>query len=194
MTMEQAQPLAAHLMGQLRSGDQVAAGGLVKLFYPELRRIAAAQMTGERANHTWRPTELVNELYLELRRIKSLPPGSANDDEERTAFLRLSSFLMRRLLIHHARPLARKISTLSITELRELPSNGEQGLAEIEQILNRLAAIDPVLRTVVEMKVFEGLTREEIAGQLHCSVRTVATHWRFAQEWLRSVIADWNAE
>ncbi len=190
--MKHAQPLAAQLMCRLRSGDQLAAAGLVELFYPELRRIAASQMTGERANHTWQPTVLVNELYLELRRIKSLPPGSASDEEERTAFLRLSSFLMRRLLIHHARPLAKKISMLSVTELQEQPSNGEQGLAEIEQILNRLAAIDPVLRTVVEMKAFEGLTREEIAEQLHCSVRTVATHWHFAQEWLREAIADWN--
>lgn len=194
MIMEQAQPPAAHLMGQLRAGDQVAAGSLVKLFYPELRRIAASQMAGERVNHTWQPTVLVNELYLELRRIKSLPPGSANDEEERTAFLRLSSFLMRRLLIHHARPLAKKISMLNVAELQEQASNGEQGLAEIEQILNRLADIDPVLRTVVEMKVFEGLTREEIAERLHCSVRTVASHWRFAQEWLRNEIADWNAE
>lgn len=191
--MEHALPLAAQLMGRLRSGDQIAAAGLVELFYPELRRIAASQMSGERANHTWQPTVLVNELYLELRRIKSLPPGSANDEEERAAFLRLSSFLMKRLLIHHARPLSRRISMLSVTEIQEQPLNGEQALAEIEQILNRLAAIDPVLRTVVEMKAFEGLTREEIAEQLHCSVRTVATHWRFAQEWLRDAIADWNA-
>lgn len=191
--MEHALPLAAQLMGRLRSGDQVAAAGLVELFYPELRRIAASQMTGERANHTWQPTVLVNELYLELRRIKSLPPGSANDEEERIAFLRLSSFLMKRLLIHHARPLSKKASMLSVSEIEKQPINAEQGLAEIEQILNRLAAIDPVLRTVVEMKAFEGLTREEIAEQLHCSVRTVATHWRFAQEWLRDAIADWNA-
>lgn len=168
---------------------ETSAARLVEMFYPELRRIAAAQMKGERANHTWQPTVLVNELYLELRRVKSLPPGTTNEDEDRTAFLRLSAFLMRRMLIHHARPLAKRATKIAITSLPEQPAPDEPGLDEIEQLLDRLAAIDPILRTVVEMKVFEGLTREQIAEKLGCSVRTVASHWSFSRQWLEDQLA-----
>jgi len=178
-------------MGQLRAGSESAAARLVELFHPELRRIAAAQMRGERVNHTWQPTVLVNELYLELRRIKSLPQGAASDEEERAAFLRLSSFLMRRMLIHHARPLAKRMTSVSLVEVIDQRTGGEQGLADIEELLEQLAAIDPVLRTVVEMKVFEGLTREEMATRLGCSVRSVASHWSFAREWLRESLDHW---
>ncbi len=177
------------LMNDLRQGSESAAAQLVQLFHPELRRIAAAQMKGERSNHTWQPTVLVNELYLELRRIKSLPQGTANDQEEQAAFLRLSAFLMRRMLMHHARPLSKRLTKVSLSDLAEQPASGEQSLAEIEQLLDSLSRIDPVLRTVVEMKVFEGLTREQIAIGLNCSVRTVASHWSFARQWLQESLA-----
>ena len=60
------------LMSRFRSGDRSAADALVGHFYPELRRIAAARMQTERQEHTWTPTVLVNELYLELVKIKAL--------------------------------------------------------------------------------------------------------------------------
>jgi RNA polymerase sigma factor (sigma-70 family) len=70
-----------------------------------------------------------------------------------------------------------------------MSASPEASLAEIEDLLSRLQAIDPKLRTVVEMKVFEGLSRDEIAARLECSVRTVARHWDFAQQWLQQAMA-----
>jgi DNA-directed RNA polymerase specialized sigma24 family protein len=43
----------------------------------------------------------------------------------------------------------------------------------MEEILSRLESIKPVIRTVVELKVFEGRTAEEIAQQLGCAAVTV---------------------
>jgi RNA polymerase sigma factor (sigma-70 family) len=63
-------------------------------------------------------------------------------------------------------------------------SQTEQSLLEIDDALNRLAAINPALRRVVELRVFEGLTREEIAQQMGCGTATVARHWNFARNWL----------
>jgi hypothetical protein len=40
------------LMSEFRGGSPEAAGKLVKLFYPELRRLASSRMAGERSNHT----------------------------------------------------------------------------------------------------------------------------------------------
>jgi DNA-binding CsgD family transcriptional regulator len=39
------------------------------------------------------------------------------------------------------------------------------------------------------MRVFEGLTGDEIAEQLGCSPRTVATYWNFAKHWLQKELA-----
>ena len=174
-------------MAQLRLGSAEAAGKLVELFYPELRRLAKARMLRERSNHTWQPTVLVNELYLELTRIKALPVSTPGG-EERHAFFRLAAFLMKRLLAHYARPLPKRVAKAGIGEALGLAVSGELAFQNVEDLLERLGAIDPKLRVVVEMKVLEGLSREEIAQRLNCSVRTVARHWDFAQYWLQKAM------
>jgi RNA polymerase sigma-70 factor (ECF subfamily) len=178
------------LMIEFRQGSPEAAGKLVQLFYPELRRLASSRMLGERTNHTWQPTILVHELYLELTRVKELPSRSAADEDAKTAFFVLAAFVMKRLLVHHARPLPKQVTKTEIDEALGEAVSGEQSLREIEDLLTRLGAIDATLRMVVEMKVFEGLSREEIAVRLGCSVRTVARHWEFAQHWLRNAMAS----
>jgi RNA polymerase sigma factor (TIGR02999 family) len=175
-------------MAEFRRGSPEAAGQLVDLFYPELRRLASSRMLGERVNHTWQPTVLVHELYLELTRIKALPAGAPADQDERNAFFGLAAFLMKRLLVHYARPLPKRITRTDIDAALGVAASGEASLAEIEDILSRLQAIDPKLRAVVEMKIFEGLSREEIAVRLGCSVRTVARHWDFAQQFLHQAL------
>ena len=172
----------ARLMASFRNGDHEAAGRLVELFYPELRRIAAARMRAERPGHTLQPTALVHQLYLELVKVKALRPASSGGADEKAAFLGLAAYLMKRLLIHHARPLSKRAEK---AELPDLPGpHSEDSLLEIDDVLSRLAAINPALRQVVELRVFEGLTREEIARKMGCGTATVARHWRFARNWL----------
>ena len=154
----------AKLMNAFRRGDPAAGGALASALYPELRRLAAAKMKGERSAHTWQPT------------------GS---DDDRAAFLGLAGHMMKRLLIHHARPLYRRAEQVEISEDAEAADTKAESLQEVEDALAGLAAIDHRLRTVVEMKVFEGLTGDEIARQLGCSRGTVNNWWRFAQSWLQ---------
>ena len=188
MISEPNSELISSLMSGLRQGDQHAAGQLVEIFYPELRRIAAARMKAERDNHTWRPTALVNELYLELIKIKALRKTGASTDAEKQEFLALSAFLMKRLLIHHSRRLSSKASHQELPELTAHRS-GTEALVEVEDALDRLAAIDPKLRSTVEMRVFEGLTGEEIAARMDCSTATVARNWSFSRRWLEQEFA-----
>lgn len=173
----------ARLMAQFRQGDKAAANQLVELLYPELRRLAAAKMRRERAAHTWQPTVLVNELYLALVKIKALGGSGADSDQEKAAFLGLAGQIMKRRLIDHARPLYRRAEKIPFHEGRDLKAEPES-LQQVEEALSRLEAIDPKFRTVVEMRVFEGLTGDEIAAQLGCSPRTVASYWNFAKHWL----------
>lgn len=174
----------SRLMGSFRQGDQQAAKKLVDLLYTELRRIAVRQMRRERADHTWQPTVLVHELYLELIKIRALKPGQ-DAASEKEAFLKLAAHLMKRLLIHHARPLYRRVERVPLDSTAASGKEGGQELAEIDEALSRLAAVNPRLRSVVELKVFEGLTGEEIAQRLGCGPATVARDWNFARHWLR---------
>lgn len=183
----------AQLMADFRNGDRAAAGRLVEVLYPELRRMAAAKMQGERADHTWQPTLLVNELYLVLQKIKGLGSGTESDEvREKAAFLALAGQIMRRLLIDHSRPLYRRATKVDYSDALDsvFLENGIESLQIVESALDRLAAIDPKFRTVVEMRVFEGLTVDEVAEQLKCSPRSVATYWTFARRWLEQELAD----
>jgi len=171
-------------MGAFRQGDRDAGAALADLFYPELRRLAAAKMKSERSAHTWQPTALVHELYLELVKIRGLG-SSGGSEEEKAAFLGLAGRMMKRLLIHHARPLYRQAQQVEISDEAAPLDTSAQSLQDIEDALTRLAEVDPRMRTVVEMKVFEGLTGEEIARRLGCSRGTVSNCWSFAQRWLQ---------
>jgi RNA polymerase sigma factor (TIGR02999 family) len=179
----------ADLMASFRNGDQGAAGRLVEIFYPELRRIAAARMRAERRDHTLQPTALVHQLYLELVKVKALRSTSSGGADEKAAFLGLAAYLMKRLLIHHARPLSKRAEKTALPDFPTPASGTEQALLEIDDTLNRLAAINPALRRVVELRVFEGLTREEIAAEMGCGTATVARHWTFARNWLEDAFS-----
>jgi len=173
-----------YLMKRFRLGDKQAAGELVALFYPELRRLAGARMKSEQANHTWQPTGLVNELYLELLKVKALPASDSDGDAERRAFLGLAGHLMRRLLIHHARPLSKRLEKSELEDLPDARTADTEALAQVEHALDRLASVNPNLRTIVELRVFEGLTGKECAARMGIGTATVGRYWEFARQWL----------
>jgi RNA polymerase sigma factor (TIGR02999 family) len=173
-------------MQRFRNGDRDAVERLVELCYPELRRMAASRMKRERIEHTWQPTVLINELYLELTKVKSLGRGDGGEEQERSAFLGLCGHIMKRLLQHHARPLYRQWENVSLPEGVGADGANPETLQQVEGALTRLAAINPKLRAVVEMRVFEGLTGDEIAERLGCSRRSATVYWGVARRWLQT--------
>jgi len=173
------------LMARFRSGDREAADQLFSLLYPELRRLAAIKMKAEGSQHSWQPSLLVNELYLQLIKVKSLPKPEAAERSERDQFLHFAAHVMRHLLIDHSRPLSHRITKIDIAKFETLEEGGDATLEEIDELLEKLASIHPRLRSVVEMKVFEGLSVDEIATRLGIAPRTVARNWTFCKEWLR---------
>ena len=168
-------------MAAFRQGDKQAADDLIEIFYPQLRRLASRQMSGERAGHSWQPTLLVNELYLEMVKIKALPSPEEGGTDDKAAFFGLAAHLMHRLLIHHARPLRAKAVNVPLEEVEEVSGGSVDG---IDSILAKIERIRPRLRSVVELKVFEGMTIDEIAARLDCSTATVIREWSFAKHFL----------
>ena len=176
-------------MSLFRSGDKGAADELIEIFYPELRKLAEARMRNEPDGHSWQPTLLVNELYLELIKIKALPPPESElGANGKAAFFGLAAHLMKRLLIHHTRPLSAKQVRVELDDFGG--SSGAESVTEVEVALSRLGAIRPRLRSIVELKVFEGMSAHEISAKLGCSTATVTREWNFAQHWLQDELAE----
>ncbi len=175
------------MMHGLQAGERQSVGHLFETLYPELRRMAAARMRRERVGHSWQPTLLVNELYLELMKLK--PQGKNGlQITDRAAFLGLAGFLMKRLLILHSRPLRHRLGHVSVDDWAEPMSTvpSPESLQFVEALLAKIEGVDPKLRTVVELRVFEGQSYDEIAHALQCSTRTVGSYWAFARRMIET--------
>ncbi len=66
MASHQTTGTVASVVIRFKAGDREAADKLFSILYPELRRLAALKMNAEESQHSWQPSLLVNELYLQL--------------------------------------------------------------------------------------------------------------------------------
>jgi RNA polymerase sigma factor (TIGR02999 family) len=171
------------LLGRIRTGDKAAFDDLLPLVYPELHRIAERYFQRERVEHTLQPTALVNEVYLRLVNQRLA------DCRDRVHFLGVAAFLMRRILVNHARgrhSAKRGNSALPVTlddAMAVVEQRADEVLA-INEALSRLAELDEEQARLVEMHFFGGMTFEEIAEVLAISLPTVKRHWASARAWL----------
>jgi len=162
--------------------------GVVAVVYEELRGLAAHYLRGERPNHTLRPTELVHEAFLRLAKRGDAPPDRPEQ------FFALAARAMRHVLVDHARKRGAAKrgggrTALPLDELRELSVEQDQLLIEVDDALARLAALEPRLSEVVELRFFGGLTVEETARATGASPKTVQRRWTLARSWLHREIA-----
>lgn len=171
-----------YLLRRVAAGEDGTRGELVSLMYPELKRIAEAQMRRERADHTLQPTALVNELFLEILRCQTVQWS------DRKHFLAVAAQAMRHFLIDYAR--AHKAERrggdaikLRLTDL-DLPVDGAFDSLVIGELLDRLAEEEPRMARVVDMHCFAGLNYAEIAEILAIDERTAKRDWQVARAWL----------
>jgi RNA polymerase sigma factor (TIGR02999 family) len=179
-----------HELGERGLGDDVASGRLLEVVYPELRRLAAAMMRRERRDHTLQPTALVHEAYLKLA------DRVGTGWQDRAHFFGVASRAMRQVLVDHARRRgARKrgsaATRITFNESERGGGGWEPDLLALHDALDRLAAVDARGARVVELRVFGGLTVDEVAQALGVSRRTVDGDWAVARMWLaRALQAD----
>lgn len=169
-------------------GNDDALEQLLPLVYAELRAIAARHLGSERPGHTLQPTALVNEAYLRLRGLGDVPW------HDRTHFFAISSRIMRRILVDHAR--ARTAQKRGADAPRVLlsemqhegaePSLDAADLIDLDRALDDLATAEPRLARLVELRFFGGLGIDEACSLLGCSPRTAKRDWAFARAWLLS--------
>lgn len=167
-------------------GDDTALERLLPMVYAELRTIAAKHLKSERPDHTLQPTALANEAYLRLRGLGDVPW------HDRSHFFAIASRIMRRVLVDHARGKMadKRGASLQKVQLSEGFEDGQAPLVDavelidLDRALNQLAAAEPRLARLVELRFFGGLKIEEAAMLLGSSPRTAKRDWAFARAWL----------
>jgi RNA polymerase sigma-70 factor, ECF subfamily len=180
------QPQVTEILEAWKAGDDTALERLLPMVYRELRVIARRHLRGERATHTLQPTALVNEAYLRFQSLRSI------QWHDRAHFFAFASRIMRRVLVDHARgrQSAKRGSHAKHVGLTEGldgmvdPALSSAELIDLDRAMDRLAAENPRLSRLVELRFFGGLTFEEAAQVLECSSRTVKRDWVFARAWL----------
>jgi RNA polymerase sigma factor (TIGR02999 family) len=158
--------------------------------YPELRRIASARLRsgGDAAGlHT---TALVHESWLRLAgRVDAL------DFASRGHFYAYCGRVMRSVIVDTLRQQQAErrgggqgLLTLD-TALGERLSGEDSEALRVDEALQALAAVEPRLAQVVEMRYFGGFEDTEIAAALGIVERTVRRDWAKARALLQGMLS-----
>jgi RNA polymerase sigma factor (TIGR02999 family) len=182
------------ILSQIEQGDPSAAEQLLPLVYDELRKLAAQKLSQEKPGQTLQATALVHEAYLRLVDV-----DKAQRWNSRSHFFAAAAEAMRRILVDQARrkQSQRRGGTRGRYELRdadrvEIPLNDQ--LIDLDEALSKLASTDPQAAELVKLRVFAGMTIEEIAQVQGVSGRTVKRNWVYARAWLGRQLSAYNNE
>jgi RNA polymerase sigma-70 factor (ECF subfamily) len=171
------------LLQRVASGDPQATDRLADAVYAELRRIAGALMAHERRDHTLQPTVIASEAYLNLVEQRD------RNWQNRAHFFAVAAQAMRRLLVDYGRRRQTQkrgggVERVDIDPPAADTARPFEELLAVNEVLDRLGAIDPRQARIVELRYFGGLTEEETAEVLKVSTRTVKRDWTVARAWL----------
>lgn len=171
------------LLAQWNDGDLEARDALMPLVYDELRRLAASYLRRERSDHTLQPTALVHEAFLRMLEQKNI------NWQGKRHFFGTAAQLMRRILVDYARShLGKKRGSgapkVPLTEAFVMSKQRPDELLALDESLKRLSEVDPQQARVVELRVFAGLTVEQVAKVLEVSPATVKRDWSMSKAWL----------
>jgi RNA polymerase sigma factor (TIGR02999 family) len=171
------------LLRQWSDGDRQALDRLVPVMYEHLRTVASQRLRRDDASATLNTTGLVHEAYLKLVDLRE--PRF----RDRGHFLAMASRVMRRVLVDHAR--ARRtikrgggVAPYELTEDVWISDAQADAVADLDEALQRLEAVDPRQSQIVEQRYFGGLSLEETAEAAGVSLATVKRELRFARAWL----------
>jgi len=160
--------------------------------YAELRRLARREVfKGGAADHI-SATTLLHEAYLQM----SARDGLSFPDVPH--FMAYAGRAMRGIVIDRARARGaqKRGGDLDITALDTYLSDhaaapedaGTESLEHLGQAVEQLAAIDPRLAELVDLKFFVGLTFAEIAALRGMSERTAQRDWDKARVLLHGLV------
>ena len=177
------------LLDRWEQGDRTALDEMLPSIYSELKQLARIYLSSERPGHTLQPTALVHEAYMKLIQQRQV------DWRNRAQFLGVAAGVMRRVLLHHAENRNAKKRSGSLERvtlddaLHAFEQNTTVDVIHLNTALDRLTQLDARQERIVELRVFGGLSIEEVAEVLDLSPATIKREWNVARLWLRRELA-----
>lgn len=178
----------AALLERARGGDSTAVGALFERLYGDLRRIAHARLRDGERDGLLDTTALVHESYARFAKLTRL------DVTDRPHFLAYASKVMRSVIVdlarerHAERHGGGALPVTLTTGIGEAVADTQPEVLLVHEALDELAAIEPRLAQVVEMRYFGGLEHAEIADALGIGLRTVERDWERARSFLYAAL------
>ncbi|MCA9169776.1 MAG: sigma-70 family RNA polymerase sigma factor [Planctomycetales bacterium] len=181
-------PHASDLFRRIQSGDPQAAAELLPLVYDELRRLAKARLSSERAGQTFQATDLVHEAY---RKLVDTKDGGGENWKSEGHFFGAAAQAMRRILIDRAREKAARkrggdLQRVEFDGIEHPASERPEELLQLDAALDQLEKCDPQKAELVKLRFFAGLTNKQAAKSLGISPATADRQWAFARAWLKT--------
>jgi RNA polymerase sigma factor (TIGR02999 family) len=165
---------------------------LIPVLYDRLRALAHHRLRAAPGEPSLSTTGLVHEAYL---RLVSTPALASLTREH---FLAIASRVMRNVLVDQAR--ARRASKrgggqapVALQEEMWVAHIDLEGVADLDEALKKLEALDPRQGEIIEHRYFGGLSLEETAAAMRLSLATVKRELRLARAWLAAELSSRNS-
>ena len=177
------------LLTDWRSGNRQALNQLIESLYPQLKKMASGFMRKEAMGHTLQTTVVVNEAYARLY-------DADVDWQDRAHFLSVASITMRRILVDHARSKKRDKrggDALNVTFDEGILQGLHQDNADVlalDDALNQLTEFDEEGARILEMRIFSGMSMNEVAEVLGVSLATAERRLKAVRAWLYSQLSE----
>lgn len=161
------------------AGDADAKAALFTALYDDLHRLAQSHLRRSAGPLTLGATTLLHEAYL------SIAGRDQTAFPDRNRFFGYASRAMRGLVINYVRDrrAIKRGGDLTFTTLDDQIAPAEAGpdLTAIGAALDELAAVEPALAELVDLKFFCGFSFVEIAEMRGVSERTAQRDWAKAR-------------
>jgi RNA polymerase sigma factor (TIGR02999 family) len=163
---------------------------LIPLAYEELRRVARQRMDRLRPGATLSPTDLVNEVLLRLLR----QDGKAGKEYEGADHLiRTAAQAMHNVLVDRAR--RRLAAKRGGAQARRVDFDDNLPIAapaddmlSFHEACETLRARSSEHHELLLLRIYAGMTNEQIAQQRGVSVRTIERQWRIVKAVMRAFL------
>jgi len=180
----------APLFEAAQRGDSQARERLFASLYSELRQIAQRELRRRGPHLSLGATTLLHEAYLNLGERQGV------QFPDRARFLAYAARAMRGLIISYARSrqALKRGGAFEITSLgQDMADQAVADSTELERLsdaIEQLAAVEPRLAEVVDLKYFGGFSFGDNATMWRISERTIQRDWEKARLLLHRALTD----
>jgi RNA polymerase sigma factor (TIGR02999 family) len=188
---------ALELLAAARLGEPQAIDELLRLIYPELKRRARWLMAKERTGHTFGRSggELVQRVLEKILESGGQVFSAAQTEED---LVRMLTQRMRFILVDYARAVRAAAypspgDRVAFDKIQDWTPSASMNLDEVlnmNEVLTKLAELDPDGVRAVELRYFAGLTNDETAAAMGLSVASMRRILKRATVFVKTVMGD----